>query len=333
MTNRGRFRALMAFRPGLAPGVDRLPVVEWAGWWDRTIDRWHREGLPAELTDRYAICRHFGLDIFRQHWFVASRPGAPRPPHHGAGILADEAGYEAVRTYLLPEPAPDERLWRAWADEQRRGQSVIWITLDGFFWFPRALLGIERHLYAFYDRPGLLHRINADLAEWHLKVLGAVCDLCVPDFMTFAEDMSYNHGPMISKGQFEEFLAPYYRKVVPALKQRNVLVFVDSDGDVAPLIPWLEAVGVDGLLPLERMAGVDVAAIRRRHPRWRMLGGFDKRVMHRGEAAIRGEFERLLPVAAQGGFVISCDHQTPPEVSYDDYRLYVRLFREYAALQ
>jgi hypothetical protein len=45
---------------------------------------------------------------------------------------------------------------------------------------------------------------------------------------------------------------------------------------------------------------------------------------------MRAEFERLLPAAARGGLIISCDHQTPPGVSYRDYQLYIRLFREYA---
>ena len=62
-----------------------------------------------------------------------------------------------------------------------------------------------------------------------------------------------------------------------------------------------------------------------------MIGAFDKMTMNRGEAAMRAEFERLMPVARAGGLVISVDHQTPPGVSYDDYRLYLRLFREYAA--
>lgn len=53
--------------------------------------------------------------------------------------------------------------------------------------------------------------------------------------------------------------------------------------------------------------------------------------MNRGEAAMRAEFERLLPLARTGGFLIGCDHQTPPGVSYQDYHLYLRLFREYAA--
>jgi hypothetical protein len=31
-----------------------------------------------------------------------------------------------------------------------------------------------------------------------------------------------------------------------------------------------------------------------------------------------------------GGYIPSVDHQTPPEVSLDDYRLYLQLLKEYA---
>jgi uroporphyrinogen-III decarboxylase len=98
---------------------------------------------------------------------------------------------------------------------------------------------------------------------------------------------------------------------------------------VTEAAPWFEDAGVDGILPLERQAGVDVAELRRRHPRMRFVGCFDKMTMNRGEGAMRAEFERLLPVAAGGGLILSVDHQTPPGVSYDEYRLYLDLFREY----
>jgi hypothetical protein len=225
----------------------------------------------------------------------------------------------------------DRQRWAAWAERQRRGEVVLWFTLDGFFWFPRTLFGIERHLYAFYDQPELMHRMNADLAAWQLRVIEELCSVCVPDFMTFGEDMSYNHGPMLSKALFEEFLAPYYRRVVPALRERGILPIVDSDGDITTAAPWFEGVGLRGILPLERQAGVDVGLLRERHPEMRWIGCFDKMSMSLGEAALRAEFERLLPVAARGGLVISCDHQTPPGVSYADYQLYLRLFREYGA--
>ena len=77
--------------------------------------------------------------------------------------------------------------------------------------------------------------------------------------------------------------------------------------------------------------GVDVARLRREHPKFLLLGGYDKMVMDKGEEAIEREFARLLPTARQSGFLVSCDHQTPPAVTLDDYALYLKAFREFAA--
>ena len=83
-------------------------------------------------------------------------------------------------------------------------------------------------------------------------------------------------------------------------------------------------------LPREADGSVDLEALRRRHPEFLFVGHYDKMVMPHGEAAMRAEFERLLPVMRQGGFVPSVDHQTPPGVSLENYRCYLKLLSEYA---
>jgi hypothetical protein len=320
-----RFRAVMNFGP-----VDRLPIIEWAPWWDKTIARWRGEGLPANLTDEYDIRAHFGLDPVKQFWFNPRAKTIPPKRSPEENRVNKPEDYLALRQHLFPADAVERDEIRPWAEMHARGEVVVWITFEGFFWFPRGLLGIEQHLYAFYDQPELMHRMNEDLLQSQLRILDEFCPLIRPEFMTFAEDMSYNHGPMLSKAMFDEFLAPYYRRIVPRLKEYGIIPLVDSDGDVTQLIPWLKEVGIEGLLPLERMAGVDAATLRRDHPRFGMIGAFDKTVMHRGEPAIRAEFERLLPVMRGGGFVPSVDHQTPPEVSIDQYRQYLGILCEYA---
>lgn len=317
MTNRERFRRVLNFE-----NADRLPVIEWAVWWDKTIARWQTEGLPAELTDPGDIRDYFGQDCHRQYWIG--------PPGRKKITSRDE--YLALKPTLYPENAFDKDLVRGWAERQKTGEMVVWISLEGPFWYPRTLFGIEEHLYAFYDQPDLMKEMNEDLLAFNLRIYDEFCDICVPDFMTFAEDMSYNHGPMLSKSQFDEFMAPFYRRITPILKGRGTTIFVDTDGDITEPAAWFLEVGCEGLLPLERMAGVDVSELRRRHPHIKLLGAFDKTVMHLGEERIRREFERLLPVMKQGGFIPSCDHQTPPGVSLEDYRLYMRLLREYCEL-
>ncbi len=79
----------------------------------------------------------------------------------------------------------------------------------GVFLVPRTLFGIENHFYAFYDYPDLLLEINRDLCAYYKRLLPAVFRHLRPAYMTFAEDMSYNHGPMLSKEQFDTFLLPF----------------------------------------------------------------------------------------------------------------------------
>ncbi|HPO16259.1 MAG TPA: uroporphyrinogen decarboxylase family protein [Candidatus Hydrogenedentes bacterium] len=325
MNHPERFRAVMNYQP-----VDRLPVIEWAMWWDLTIERWKGEGLPQELNDVFEIADYFGLDPYKQFWFSTTEQTIAAEQHHVEGTVANMDDYLALRPRIFPDhqTAIDQML--PWADRQANGDAVVWITLEGFFWFPRTLLTLERQMYAFCENPELIHIINEDLLDFNLGILERVSKSCVPTFLTLAEDMSYNLGPMISKQNFEEFLAPYYRKLIPAARELNIIPIVDTDGDVTQLAPWLLDVGVFGILPLERQAGVDGMKLRQQFPNLRMIGHYDKMVMANGKDALRKEFERLLPLMKTGGFIPSVDHQTPPHVSMEQYKDYLALLHEYA---
>lgn len=324
-----RFRAVTNFQP-----VDRLPRWEWAMWWDETIARWHGEGLPRELkfSQVFDIAQWFGLDPYQQFWFSTTDSTIEATQHHVAGIVSNMDDYLRLRPKLFPDHSASIASMRAWAERQRRGEAVVWATLEGFFWFPRTLMGFEKLMYAFSDQPELLHQINRDLLEFNFRLLDQFLPLCVPTFMTIAEDMSYNHGPMISQRTFESFVAPYYRELVPRLQERGIPLFVDTDGDVTRLVPWLEAVGARGVLPLERQARVDGMKLREKFPRFLFIGHYDKMVMNQGDDAMRAEFERLQPLMQTGGFIPSVDHQTPPGVSLEQYRSFLRLLNEYTQL-
>lgn len=332
MNCRERFHAIMNFEK-----PDRMYLAEWAPWWDKTMNRWQEEGLvirkDPELEDHYAVVKQFGLDLMLQYWLPSSRPELQQFFRgEGKGYASDEEGYEKLLPYLYPEPQEflDVERIKRYKHICDRGDAVMWITLHGYFWWPRTIMGIEDHLYAFYDEPDLMHRINEDICNYHLKVIDFVKQYIHPDFMTFGEDMSYNNGPMLSEKMFDEFMLPYYQQTIPKLKAMGTRVLIDSDGDITKALPWFERAGIEGILPLERQAGVDLLNLRRKHPKCLFLGHYDKMVMPKGEKAMRQEFERLLPIMRQGGFIPSVDHQTPPGVSLENYRIYIRLLKEYA---
>jgi len=328
MNVRERFHKTMSFMVGTGD-LDRLPMTEWASWWDKTLDRWYTEGLSNKPTpDEHRDL--FGHDSWRQFWIRSYADGFPSM-EHGQGPVSDSQSYEAILPFLYPiDPLKHCRKTLMQIEPlHKNGDQLVWMTLEGFFWWPRVLFGIEDHLFSFVDEPELLHRIIDDQAEYCLRVIDDFCEIIVPDFMTFAEDMSYNLGPMLSEELFHRFLRPGYDKVISRLKEKGIRVFIDSDGEVSEMIPWLLQAGIEGILPLERQAGCDVAKLRQDHPNLLMIGAYDKMVMKDGEEAMRKEFERLLPTMKTGGFIPSVDHQTPPDVSLEQYYVYMKLLREY----
>ena len=323
MTARERFLTVL---DGRLP-ADRLPMIEWAAWWDTTMKRWLGEGFPEGLDFSQSL-RYFGLD---ELYCPGCSPHVPPAPGHGLGVIENEGDYERIRGAMYPDSAIEALVNSAKGLKPRHdaGEIVVRVWLDGFFWFPRRLFGIEQHLFAFYDHPELMERIVADLRDFNMKALSALFGVMKPDFIGYGEDMSYNHGPMVSEECFDRFMVPHYLAQNNFCHENNVKALIDSDGDITVMVPWFMRAGIDGVYPLERQANVDIAKIREKYPEFIMLGGFDKMVMNKGEEAIRGEFERILPVMKSSRYIPSVDHQTPPGVSFEDYKTYIKLFKEY----
>ncbi|GAA0275831.1 hypothetical protein GCM10008922_38060 [Faecalicatena contorta] len=215
------------------------------------------------------------------------------------------------------------------AEGHDRGDYSIRLNIEGFFWVPRELLGIEAHMYAFYDEPELLHAINDYILEIYRTKLLKVIDLVQPDVIYFMEDLSGKNGPMVSPDCFEEFVADYYRALIPLFKEHGVgNVFVDTDGDFVRLIPNFMDAGVDGFLPMDVNAGMDIVEVRKQFPKLKFIGSFNKLEIAKGPAAIDKEFDRILPVIRGGGYIPGSDHQVAPSTSLENYKYYIKKLRK-----
>ena len=235
-----RFRAVMNFQQ-----VDRLPRWEWAMWWDETIDRWYGEELEANLTDIFDIHEYFGLDPYKQYWFSTTEATIEAEQHHVEGVVSNMDDYLNHIHHLFPDHSKAIEGMTPWFKRQKQGDAVVWITLEGFFWFPRTMMGFTKLMMAYYDQPELLHKINKDLLDFNLQLLEQIAKVGNTVFMTIAEDMSYNNGPMISRALMDEFLSPYYEKLLARAKEMDILTIVDTDGDVTLLVPWLLDNGIE----------------------------------------------------------------------------------------
>ncbi|MHC4886871.1 MAG: uroporphyrinogen decarboxylase family protein [Planctomycetota bacterium] len=158
------------------------------------------------------------------------------------------------------------------------------------------------------------------------------------DEIFFAEDGCYNNGSLISQDIMKEFMFPYYQQVITNLrarqkdKERHLYVQVDTDGYAPEVIPWYrEAINMDVMSPFEVASGCDVVKLGEEYPWLVMTGGIDKRVLAEGKDAIDRHLDYILPaMKKRGGYIPTCDHGVPAEVSLENYRHFRKCSLEFA---
>lgn len=250
-------------------------------------------------------------------------------------VVTDEEDWEALKAHVQEQirlHLTDEHLHAAfdkYREGSERGDYVVRLRLQGFFWCPRDLFGIEEHLFAYYDYPELLKEIARFQLDVYKEQLDKILKIVTPSLVFFEEDLSGKNGPMISPAVFDEFVGSCYQEIVPFLKERGVAnVFMDTDGDFTVLVPNILKCGLDGLLPIDVNAGVDIVKVREQYPTLKFFGGFNKLAIIDGKEAIEAEIKRLEPVIRQGGCIICTDHQAAPHTPLENYRYYVQRLHE-----
>jgi len=216
------------------------------------------------------------------------------------------------------------------------GQIVTQHAVGGYMYL-RSLMGPGDVLYMFYDQPDVIHDCMKTWFELADAVIARHQEHVTIDEVFFAEDICYNHGPLISPEMMREFLLPYYQQLLANLKRRNidrtrhVYFQIDTDGFCDPTIPIYRGLGMDVMSPFEVAAGCDVVRAGREYPDLVITGGVDKRVLARGRKAIDEMVDRIFPVMrARGGYIPTCDHGVPEEVPYADYLHYRKRCLEFA---
>ena len=206
--------------------------------------------------------------------------------------------------------------------------SGLW--LSGPFWQLREWLGFESLCMLFIDDPTFAQELIDFWEHFVTRLLRKTFQHYVPDYVLICEDMAYKEKPMIGPDMCRRFLMRCWRTWGDVCRDAGVPIYeVDSDGNVSELIPvWIEA-GFSCNSPQEVAAGNDLPSFRRQYGALMAYrGGVDKRAMAKGGAALRDEIARLRPVIHAGGFIPSCDHGIPPDVTWPNFIEYCRRLAE-----
>ncbi len=362
-----RMRDFFAMKPG-------APIYQTEfGYY--SLDRWKAEGHIDDQTDLGALFGFDSpgeLSLGELGWCEAAFF-----PRFEESVVEDRGDYEVAQDFagrkvlffkgrrngFMPEyldhPVKDMGSWQEackwrldpstaarYADlpaRMKKAQAaaarglIVTQNLIGGYMYLRSLIGPVDLLYKLHDMPDLIHecmRTWLDLAD---AVIARHQQYVTVDQLFLAEDICYNHGPLISPEMMREFLFPYYEQLIANIKgrqldrSRHLYLQIDTDGFSDPVIPLYRTLGMDYLSPFEAASGCDVVRTALAYPSLRIRGGFDKRILAQGREAIDREVDRILPVMKErGGYIPTCDHGVPAEVCFEDYVHFRARLREYA---
>jgi len=199
---------------------------------------------------------------------------------------ADSAAYAAAKRRELDAFDP------SWTAEKQQALDATLAhiareraALGEVFYFPSGPgvglqsvwgeVGLEAFSYYLADCGDL---IDALLEQNTLRTLEWLAHL-PPDHGIEAvfsgDDIAYNAGPMLRPAWFAAHYLPRLARVTAAYHDRGIRFLFHSDGNLHPLLDGLVEAGIDGLNPLEVLAGMDPGDVHRRHPRLFLAGGID----------------------------------------------------------
>ena len=234
------------------------------------------------------------------------------------------------RRYNPNDPKRYPKNWNELVKSYRRRDHPLCMTIRGPFWWTRDMMGLKRLLLNMYRKPDFIKEVMDFCAEFQTEALHRALDEVEVDYVILNEDMAYKKGPMIKPDMVKEIMGPSYRYITEFFRDHGVkVIFVDSDGNIEPLIPiWLK-LGINGILPCEVAAGVDVIRLGERYPNLIMMGGIDKRELAKDIKSIRNEvMHKVSRLVKRKGYFPGVDHAVPPDIPLKNFKYFVSLLKK-----
>lgn len=348
MTTHERMKRMFEHRD-----ADSVPVTD--SPWKATVDRWHREGMPEDVS----FDEFFQLDKF-------ASIGADNSPRYPVKIIEENsevvtrttAWGQTIKDWKshggVPEflecrinnpdswreakermvPSKDRINWDHLAANYAKWRSEgRWITAGFWFGFDVThswMTGTETLLMAMITDPEWVMDIFKRQLEVDIALFDMVWDAGYTfDSIRWPDDMGYKFKQFFSVATYREILKPFHKRAIDWAHAKGIKAELHSCGDIRPLVPELVGMGLDALNPIEVKAGMDPLDLKAEYGDCLVLHGGLNALLYQEPDKLWQEMKRLIPeMKKNGGFVISSDHSVPDSVSVEMFREFVRLSRE-----
>jgi uroporphyrinogen-III decarboxylase len=233
---------------GILPGASYEDLVEYLDvdgvrFIDRT-NSWHYQMVDEARR------------IKRDQWGGLVRyTGEDNPVPMEPAIMSEKD----LDNYVLPDPDEEWRYDYLRQMVQRfKGERAIVVGVTDIFALGREnFLGDVGYFRGMVKNPEFIERTNALLLDYQLRYIKNCVEVGA-DIFWINGDWAMTERPMVSREFTERFLVPPFRRLVEHAHSLGAPCIKHTDGNIWPIYDLIIDTGVDGLHPIDPMAGMDI---------------------------------------------------------------------------
>ncbi|HIJ54566.1 MAG TPA: hypothetical protein HPQ03_00430 [Deltaproteobacteria bacterium] len=238
--------------------------------------------------------------------------------------------------YVPPDPdAPHRYEYLQRLVKRFKGERAIMVGLTDIFALGREnFLGDIGYFRAMVKNPDLIERVNEIILDYQLRYAKNCIELGA-DVLWINGDWAMTEKPMVSRQFTEKFLAPPLKKLVDFAHERGIPCVKHTDGNIWPIYDVILDTGIDGLHPIDPMAGMDIGEAKEK---------FGDRVCLCGNVScafslvsgtveeVKQETKEVIRKAGKGGgFICMSSNSIHSGVNPKNYVAMVEAIREYGS--
>ena len=191
--------------------------------------------------------------------------------------------------------------------------------------------GLYELSYALFETPDEMHKKCREMADAAIARNNYLMDRGMDGFI-LCSDYCFNQGPFMSPAMFSEFVTPYLKDIIAAIRARGGYAIKHTDGNIMPIIDQLVSCAPHALHSLDPMAGVDIRQVKEQYgDRVALCGNVHCAAMQTGtEQDVIDSAEYCLKYGKPGGGYVYCTSNIPFKgLPLERYQLVLDVWKKY----
>jgi uroporphyrinogen decarboxylase len=212
------------------------------------------------------------------------------------------------------------------------GMGII-ATNGKIFTLPWMLLGFQNFCMSLYLQEELVAKVFQKVGEIQLAGVKNLLDIPKMGAVWVIDDLSHGSGPMVDPKVFRKYVFPWYEEIAALCRQKDLLLFFHSDGNIWQILDDLITIGFHALHPIDPNA-MDILEVKKKvGEKIGIMGNVDVDLLARGTPEEVRELtkKRIREIAPGGGYGLGSGNSIPNWVRIENYQAMRETVLKYGA--